>query len=253
MVVLHSDGISASGVDSPLPPHSGLVDEDSDHEHHVGRLGCPTPSVQVPIHLRLGQRSRSGHVDDNLMSVQAVDQDLVKMGSVDAPALPVVSVEELEAPDYPPDLEMYMAMYLGSVDALALPKVLVAELEAPGHPSVLALDLTEDLGVSCQVDCSSQDVLLSVRPCSDVPLEVVHVTDLEEVVTVGQHGSGFSHLVVNGSSAIVSSRVRRLGSCQSSSADRWKSKPPCLKFIPEEDYLRLRLSKKTFFYNPWWK
>ena len=72
------------------------------------------------------------------MSVEAVHQDLVEGGSVDAPALPIVSVEEREAPGHPP--------VLGSVDALALPEVSVAELEAPGHPPVLALDLAEDLG-----------------------------------------------------------------------------------------------------------
>jgi hypothetical protein len=68
------------------------------------------------------------------------------VGSVDAPALPVVLVEEREAPGHPLDLEMIMALDLGSVDALALLEVSVAELEAPGHPPVLALDLAEDLG-----------------------------------------------------------------------------------------------------------
>jgi hypothetical protein len=250
VVVIHSDGILAFSVDPPSPPPSGFIDEDSDHEHHVEQWGCPATSVQVPIYLRLGQRSRSGKVDYSLMSVQAVDQDLVEVGSVDAPALPVVSVEELD----PPDLEMIMAMDLGSVDALALQEVSVAELEAPGHPPVLALDLAEDLGVSCQVDCLSQDVISPVKPCSDDPLEVVLMTNLEEVVTAGQHGvgfsylvadgssaiveevvtaghhgSGFSQLVADGSSSIVSARVRRLGSCQSSRADRWRSKPPVFK------------------------
>jgi hypothetical protein len=62
----------------------------------------------------------------------------VEVGSVDAPALPIVSVEEREAPGHPPDL--------GSVDARSLPEVSVAELEAPGHPPVFALDLAEELG-----------------------------------------------------------------------------------------------------------
>jgi hypothetical protein len=55
VVVLHSDGISASGVDHPSPPPSGFVDEDRDHEHHVGRRGRSVSSGRVPIHLRLGQ------------------------------------------------------------------------------------------------------------------------------------------------------------------------------------------------------
>jgi hypothetical protein len=78
VVVLHSDGSSDFGVDPPAPPPSGFVDEDSDHEHHVERPGRPASYVRVPIHLRLGQRSRSGQVDD--MCVEAVHQDLVEGG-----------------------------------------------------------------------------------------------------------------------------------------------------------------------------
>jgi hypothetical protein len=62
--------------------------------------------------------------------------------------------------------------------------------------------------------------------------------NVEEAVTAGQHGSGFSQLVADGSPAIVSARVRRLGSCQSSRADRWRSKPPVFKV-----YSRRRLSQ----------
>jgi hypothetical protein len=253
VVVLHSDGSSASGVDPPAPPPSGFVDEDSDHEHHVGRPRRPASSVRVPIHLRLGQRSRSRQVDD--MSVEAVHQDLVEVGSVDAPALPIVLVEEREAPGHPLDL--------GSVDALALPEVSVAELEAPGHPPVLALDLAEELGVSCQKDWSSHVVISPAGPCLDNPLVGALMTSLAEAVTVGQHGSGFSYLltdgvsanveeavtagqhgsgfsqlVVVGSPAVVPARVRRFESCQSSRADRWRSKPPVFKV-----YSRRRLSQ----------
>jgi hypothetical protein len=254
VVVLHSDGSSASGGDPPAPPPpSGFVDEDSDHEHHVGRPGRPASSVRVPIHLRLGQRSRSGQVDD--MSVEAVHQDLVEVGSVDAPALPIVSVEEREAPSHPPDL--------GSVDALALPEVSVAELEAPGHPPVLALDLAEDLGVSCQEDWSSHVVISPAGSCLDNPLVGAPMSDLveavtdgqhgsglsylltdgvsanvEEAVTAGQHGFGFSQLVAVGSPAVVSARVRRFEYCQSSRADRWRTKPPVFKV-----YSRRRLSQ----------
>jgi hypothetical protein len=224
VVVLHSDGSSASGVDPPAPPPSGFVDEDSDHEHHVGRPERPASSVRVPIHLRLGQRSRSGQVDD--MSVEAVHQDLVEVGSVDATALPIVSVEEREAPGHPP--------VLGSVDALALPEVSVAELEAHGHPPVLALDLAEVLGVSCQEDVTAgqHGSGLSYLLTDGVSANV------EEAVTAGQHGSGFSQLVVVGSPAVVSARVRRFESCQSSRADRWRSKPPVFKV-----YSRRRLSQ----------
>jgi hypothetical protein len=121
---------------------------------------------------------------------------------------------------------------VGSVDAPALSVAPVEELEAPGHPPGLALDLTEDLGGS------TQDVISPVRPCLEVPLEVVHVNDLEVDVSAGQHGFGCSHLVVDGSSVIGSVRARRLGSCQSSRADRWKSKPPVFKV-----YSRRRLSQ----------
>ncbi|AQL10260.1 transcription regulator [Zea mays] len=143
------------------------------------------------------QRSRSGLVDD--MSVEAVHQELVEGGSVDAPALPIVSVEEREAPGHPPDL--------GSVDALALPEISVAELEAPGHPPVLALDLAEDLGVSCQEDWSSHVVISPAGPCLDNPLVGDLMSGLAEAVTAGQHGSGFSYLLTDGVSANVEEAV----------------------------------------------
>jgi hypothetical protein len=87
-------------------------------------------------------------VDNCLKSDQVVDPDMVEVGSVDAPALPVASFEELEAFGHPPVLAMDMAVDLGSVDTSALPIVSVEELEALGHPSVLALELALDLGVS---------------------------------------------------------------------------------------------------------
>jgi hypothetical protein len=61
---------------------------------------------------------------------------------------------------------------------------------------------------------------------------------VEEAVTAGQHGSGFSQLVAAGSPAVVSARVRRFEYCQSSRADRWRSKPPVFKV-----YSRRKLSQ----------
>jgi hypothetical protein len=64
------------------------------------------------------------------------------------------------------------------------------------------------------------------------------VNDLEEDISAGQHGSECSRLVAGGISVIGSARARRLGSCQSSGAYRWKSKPPVFKV-----YSRRRLSQ----------
>jgi hypothetical protein len=95
-----------------------------------------------------------------------------------------------------------------------------------------------DLGVSFQSGGLSQGVLSPVKPSSEDPIEVVHVNDMEDDISVGQHGSGCSHLVAIGNSVIGSVRARKLGSCQSSRADRWKSKPPVFKV-----YSRRRLSQ----------
>jgi hypothetical protein len=72
VVVLRSDGDSDSGEDFPSPPPSGFADEDNDHEHYERRPRRPVrpaPSARVPIHLRLGQRSRSGQVNDSLRAI----------------------------------------------------------------------------------------------------------------------------------------------------------------------------------------
>jgi hypothetical protein len=77
------------------------------------------------VHLRLGQHIQSGPSHDGqvdvipLQSVQVVELVapmslyLVEVGPIDAPALLVASVEELEAPGHPPDLALGLAVDLG--------------------------------------------------------------------------------------------------------------------------------------------
>jgi hypothetical protein len=173
-------------------------------------MGHPASSARTPIQLRLGPRSHSGQVDAILPFVQVVDlvapmsPDLVEVGSVDAPALPVASVEELEA---------------------------------PGHPPNLALGLAVDLGENFQCGGSLTGDLSPAKLSSEDLIEVVQENAMEEVISAGQHGSGISHLVAGGISDICSVRVRKHCPCQSSGVDRWKAKPPVFKV-----YSRRRLT-----------
>jgi hypothetical protein len=118
---------------------------------------------------------------------------------------------------------------VGSVDAPALPVASVEELEAPGHPPNLALGLAVDLGENFQCGGSLTGDLSPAKLSSEDLIEVVQENAMEEVISAGQHGSGISHLVAGGISDICSVRVRKHCPCQSSGVDRWKAKPPVFK------------------------
>lgn len=120
------------------------------------------------MHLRLGQHIQSGSSHD---------------GQVDVIPLQSVQVVELVAPMSPYLVEV------GPIDAPALLVASVEELEAPGHPPDLALGLAVDLGENFQCDVSLPGYLFLAKLSSGDLVPVVQEAVLEDVISAGQNGS----------------------------------------------------------------
>lgn len=159
------------GLDNPSPSPSDFAEKDRDHDQHERRprqLDHPTSSTRAPVHLRLGQHIQSGSSHD---------------GQVDVIPLQSVQVVELVAPMSPYLVEV------GPIDAPALLVASVEELEAPGHPPDLALGLAVDLGENFQCDVSLPGYLFLAKLSSGDLVPVVQEAVLEDVISAGQNGS----------------------------------------------------------------
>jgi hypothetical protein len=171
-LVLRSGRVPGLGLDNPSPSPLDFADKDRDHDQHERRprqLDHPTSSTRASVHLRLDPRIQSEPSHD---------------GQVDVIPLQFVHVVELVAPMSPYLVEV------GPIDASAIPVTSIEELEAPGHPPDLALGLTVDLGENFQCDVSLPGDLFPSKLSSGDLVAVVQEAVLEDVISTGQNGSG---------------------------------------------------------------